>query len=46
MARQKAKNNSNGANLGFEEKLWHAADKTRGHMDPGEYKHVALGQDD
>ena len=29
--------------LGFEEKLWAAADKMRGHMDPGEYKHVALG---
>jgi type I restriction enzyme M protein len=42
MARQKAKNN-NGANLGFEEKLWQAADKMRGHMDAGEYKHVALG---
>ena len=34
---------ANGANLGFEEKLWHAADKMRGHMDPAEYKHVALG---
>ena len=34
---------SNGANLGFEEKLWLAADKLRGHMDPGEYKHVVLG---
>ncbi len=34
---------NNGANLGFEEKLWSAADKMRGHMDPGEYKHVALG---
>jgi type I restriction enzyme M protein len=43
MGRQKAKNNSNGANLGFEEKLWQAADKMRGHMDPAEYKHVALG---
>ena len=32
-----------GANLGFEEKLWAAADKMRGHMDAGEYKHVALG---
>ncbi len=39
--RQEKKNN--GANLGFEEKLWQAADKMRGHMDPGEYKHVALG---
>ncbi|MCK4548155.1 MAG: SAM-dependent DNA methyltransferase [Candidatus Eisenbacteria sp.] len=34
---------NNGANLGFEAKLWTAADKMRGHMDPGEYKHVALG---
>jgi len=33
----------NGANLGFEEKLWAAPDKMRGHMDAGEYKHVALG---
>jgi type I restriction enzyme M protein len=33
----------NGANLGFEEKLWAAADRMRGHMDPAEYKHVALG---
>lgn len=35
--------NGNSANLGFEEKLWAAADKMRGHMDPAEYKHVALG---
>ncbi|MEM2125997.1 MAG: class I SAM-dependent DNA methyltransferase [Candidatus Methanosuratincola sp.] len=33
----------NGANLGFEEKLWQAADKLRGHMDAAEYKHVVLG---
>jgi type I restriction enzyme M protein len=31
------------ANLGFEETLWQAADKLRGHMDAGEYKHVVLG---
>ena len=37
------KRKSNGANLGFEEKLWQAADKMRGHMDPAEYKHIALG---
>ena len=35
--------NGNGANLGFEEKLWAAADKLRGHMDAAEYKHVVLG---
>jgi type I restriction enzyme M protein len=33
MARQKTKGNGNGANLGFEEKLWQAADKMRGHND-------------
>ena len=37
------KANGNGANLGFENKLWAAADKLRGHMDAGEYKHVVLG---
>lgn len=31
------------ANLGFEKKLWAAADKLRGNMDPAEYKHVILG---
>ena len=40
MATAKSKN---GANLGFEEKLWQAADKLRGHMDAAEYKHVVLG---
>ena len=34
---------SNGANLGFEEKLWLAADKMRNNMDAAEYKHVVLG---
>jgi type I restriction enzyme M protein len=34
---------NNGANLGFEQKLWQAADKMRGHMDASEYKHVVLG---
>jgi type I restriction enzyme M protein len=38
-----ASSRSNGATLGFEETLWQAADKMRGHMDPSEYKHVALG---
>jgi type I restriction enzyme M protein len=35
--------NSNGANLGFEQKLWKAADKLRSNMDAAEYKHVVLG---
>jgi type I restriction enzyme M protein len=34
---------SNGANLGFEQKLWAAADKLRNNMDAAEYKHVVLG---
>ncbi len=32
-----------GANLGFENQMWAAADKLRGHMDASEYKHVVLG---
>jgi type I restriction enzyme M protein len=32
-----------GANLGFEAKLWLAADKLRNNMDAAEYKHVVLG---
>jgi type I restriction enzyme M protein len=35
--------NGNGANLGFEAKLWLAADKLRNNMDAAEYKHVVLG---
>ncbi len=35
--------NNTSANLGFETKLWSAADKLRGNLDPGEYKHVVLG---
>ena len=34
---------TNGGDLGFEAKLWSAADKLRGHMDAAEYKHVVLG---
>lgn len=34
---------SSGANLGFEAKLWQAADKLRNNMDAAEYKHVVLG---
>ncbi|MDD3564109.1 MAG: type I restriction-modification system subunit M N-terminal domain-containing protein [Methanothrix sp.] len=47
MVRGRPKNrdtgNGNGANLGFEAKLWAAADKLRGHMDAAEYKNVVLG---
>ncbi len=35
--------NGTSANLGFEDKLWAAADKLRGTMDAAEYKHVVLG---
>jgi type I restriction enzyme M protein len=35
--------NQNGANLGFEQTLWQAADKMRGNMDAADYKHVVLG---
>ncbi len=40
---KKTKKDGNGATVGFEEKLFAAADRMRGHMDPAEYKHVALG---
>ncbi|MBM3766848.1 MAG: SAM-dependent DNA methyltransferase, partial [Acidobacteria bacterium] len=33
----------NGATIGFEAKLWQAADKLRNNMDAAEYKHVVLG---
>jgi type I restriction enzyme M protein len=34
---------NNGHGLGFEQKLWSAADKLRNNMDAAEYKHVVLG---
>ena len=37
------KPSKNGANLGFEQTLWQAADKLRGNMDASDYKHVVLG---
>src|SRR5436309_325276 len=40
---RKAATVSGGASLGFEAKLWQAADKLRGQMDAAEYKHVVLG---
>ena len=44
MARKaKKKQNDSGAKVGFEEKLWAAADKLRKNMDAAEYKHVVLG---
>jgi type I restriction enzyme M protein len=39
----KSKPKTNGGDLGFEAKLWQAADKLRNNMDAAEYKHVVLG---
>jgi type I restriction enzyme M protein len=36
-------NGGKGGDLGFEAKLWLAADLLRGNMDAAEYKHVVLG---
>lgn len=38
-----AQRNGSGGDLGFEAKLFLAADKLRGNLEPSEYKHVALG---
>ena len=43
MAKRAKRKSNNGAILGFEQKLWQAADKLRGHMDAAEYKHVVPG---
>ncbi|MGE3805767.1 MAG: N-6 DNA methylase [Gemmataceae bacterium] len=43
MAKNRSKKNDSAANLGFEAKLWLAADKLRNNMDAAEYKHVVLG---
>jgi type I restriction enzyme M protein len=43
MARTTRKNTDTTANLGFEAKLWAAADALRNNMDAAEYKHVVLG---
>ena len=40
---KKATKGSNGATLGFEAKMWAAADALRNNMDAAEYKHVVLG---
>jgi len=45
MRKSNTANNKNGAttaNLGFEAKLWAAADALRNNMDAAEYKHVVL----
>ena len=42
-ARAKSSPSDSSAHLGFEAKLWLAADKLRNNMDAAEYKHVVLG---
>lgn len=42
-AKSKASPKDSSANLGFEAKLWLAADKLCNNMDAAEYKHVVLG---
>src|SRR5437588_4106 len=43
MAQTPTKTTDTGANLGFEAKLWAAADALRNNMDAAEYKHVVVG---
>lgn len=43
MGKKKTKDSKQTANLGFEAKLWLAADKLRNNMDAAEYKHTVLG---
>ncbi|MBF0503380.1 MAG: SAM-dependent DNA methyltransferase [Candidatus Riflebacteria bacterium] len=43
MAKTQRKTNDTAANVGFEAKLWAAADALRNNMDAAEYKHVVLG---
>ena len=43
MAKSNHRNNDTTANLGFEAKLWQAADALRNNMDAAEHKHVVLG---
>jgi type I restriction-modification system DNA methylase subunit len=43
MATRKNNSGKTAANLGFEAKLWAAADALRNNMDAAEYKHVVLG---
>jgi len=43
VAKRAEANGSSGGDLGFEDKLFEAADKLRNNMDAAEYKHVVLG---
>src|SRR6266568_3211951 len=43
MPKRPSKKKDSTINLGFEAKLWAAADALRNNMDAAEYKHVVLG---
>ena len=43
MAKRASAKQERTGSLGFEDKLWTAADLLRNNMDPAEYKHVVLG---
>ena len=43
MAKGEAKKKTSSDTQTLEQKLWAAADKLRGHLDPSDYKHVVLG---
>ncbi len=43
MPKKSSSKKDTSANIGFEAKLWLAADKLRNNMDAAEYKHVVLG---
>src|SRR5438046_9968441 len=42
-AKRTSSANNSSANIGFEAKLWLAADKLRSNMNAAEYQHVVLG---
>ena len=42
-SKNKSTTATNTQEIGFEEKIWQAADRMRGHIDPSEYKNVVLG---
>ena len=43
LAKSSPSSSQSTATIGFEAKLWLAADKLRNNMDAAEYKHVVLG---
>ena len=43
MTGKRTKKSTNTQEIGFEEKIWAAANKMRGHIDASEYKNVVLG---